>query len=589
MAPSPSNDTEARATRIGAGVCAGIGILAVVAARMQALPLAALGRMLSGDGQLSAEKLHQFSAGQQVFGAALAVAGLLAIVSPALIQRTRELLFHSSRAAFLTALLVWGAASALATYWIVFDGIPHVTDAISHLFQARILAGGQWAAVAPECPLAFFQPHVMMTTDGAWFTKYTPGHPLLLAAGLRVGSEFALPLAAHLLLLVSTYGLARRFFDDPVARATALLLACSPLNILLAGSLMSHTTFLAMFLAGGWALSASALGRAPVINATIAGFAFGVSLLIRPHEFLISAAAVGLGLLVARPASIPDLLRRAPAMLLGLLPCLLLQAIWNIEIYGRALALGYGFTGDRSLFPMFQSTFGLHAGFGWPEAARLTLHRLIRFEQAALGWPVTLPLLLLAAPALRDPRVRFLAAAAAVHAAVYFFYDYLGHEYEARYLFNTLPVILAILVFGIARWSVGAPARRAAVFIVAIAGFAHAAGAYAPHALRPIYGPDYEQANRCLHERASTELPERSLVLIACDTPATRFRYSAGFLFNDPQLTGRVVYARAGGRDLEACLARAFPDRALFRYLADEDDWCQGVFEPVRSDQSPSR
>jgi hypothetical protein len=589
MALPPASGPDVRAVRRAAGGCAGAGLALIAASRLGIIPPALIGRAISADGALSPEKIAQFSTGQQVFGAALLALGVLSIAAPGWLDRLRAAIFHTSHAAFAAALLALGAATALASFRFVFDGIPHVTDAISHLFQARILAEGRWFADLPECPLAFFQHHIMMTTDGKWFTKYSPGHPVLLAIGLRFGAPFALPLAAHLLLLLSAYGLARAFFAENIARAASLLLAVSPLNILLGGSLMSHTTFLAAFLSGAWAMAATMRRPAHSGLSVAAGFAFGWSLLIRPHEFLISAAAVGVGLLISRPSSIPLLFRRIPLLALGALPCLALQAIWNHELYGRAWALGYGFTGDRSLFPMFQSTFGLHDGFGWPEAARLTLHRLVRFEQALLGWPVTLPLLLLALPGARDPRIRFLAAACAVHAAVYFFYDYLGHEYEARYFFNILPPVLALMVQGIARGTSGRPARRAVVLIAAAAGLAHAAGAYAPIGLAPMYGPDYEHTNRCLHERARRELPDQSLVLIESDTPETRFRYSSGFLFNDPALTGRVVYARAGDADLEACIASAFPDRTLFRYVADAADWCNGRFVPLSGAQSAIR
>lgn len=571
---------EASSARRGAAVCALAGLALFAAAWVEALPLALLGRLLSEDGILSPQKVAQLAAGQRWFGAGLFLTGALVWVYPMCPALCMRPLFRSSPLAFGSGLIAAGIGVAAWSYWGLFDGIPHVTDAISHLFQAKILASGHWHAELPPCPLAFFQHHVMMTTDGKWFTKYSPGHPILLAAGLRAGEAALFAIAAHAALLAATYGTARRFFDERVARAATLALLFSPLSVLLAGSLMSHTTFLAAFMLGCWALAAAFTAR-PVAWATAAGFAFGWSFLIRPHEFLISAAAVALGALAARPAMIAALLRMAVPLALGFMPCLAIQAAWNHHLYGRAWALGYGFTGDTSLFPMFQSTFGLHEGFGWAEAFRLSIHRLLRFEQAALGWPVTLPLLVMALPAVRDPRVRFLAAACAVHAGVYFFYDYLGHEYEARYYFNLLPPLFALMGFGFVRWIGASAARRTAALIVAAAGCLHAVGAYWPRALLPVYHGDYEQATRCLHARALAEVPGSSLILIDSGTPETRFRYSAGFLFNDPGLTGPVIYARAEYGDSVDCLVQAFPRRTVYRYVADPGRWCDGQLVPL--------
>lgn len=568
---------EASARRV-AGFCALFGLALFAAAWMNMLPLASLGRLFSEDGILSSEKVVQFAAGQRWFGGGLFLAGALAWAYPAGPALFLHVLFTCRPLVFGSALFAAGIGVAAWSYWGIFDGIPHVTDAISHVFQAKILAAGRWYAELPSCPLAFFQHHVMMTTDGKWFTKYSPGHPILLAAGLRMGEAAVFPISAQAALLIATYGTARRFFDEWVARAIALAMLFSPLSILLAGSLMSHTPFLAAFMMGCWAMAAALKSRATAW-AMAAGFAFGWSFLIRPHEFLISAAAIACGALAARPAMIAAVLRVSVPMAAGFLPCLAIQAAWNYHLYGRAWALGYGFTGDASLFPMFQSTFGLHEGFGWAEAFRLSIHRLVRFEQVLLGWPFTLPLLFFVLFAAWDPRVRFLAAACAVHATVYFFYDYLGHEFEARYFYNLTPPLFALLVFGVARWVGLSPARRMAAVLVAAAGCAHAVGAYWPHGLLPIYHGDYEQATRCLHERALRELPDGSLVLIDSGTPETRFRYSAGFLFNDAALTGRVIYARAEHPEAAGCLRQAFPERVIFRYTAEADRWCEGQFE----------
>ncbi|MCS6771389.1 MAG: glycosyltransferase family 39 protein [Kiritimatiellae bacterium] len=558
------------------------GVILLILWQVGIYPLALAGRLLSADHELSAETVARMATGQVWAALALVATGLTALFRRGIVSpRTMMGAPRVSAPAFLALLMLGGALSAAISFHVLFDSIPHVTDAISHFFQAKIFAGGELVAAAPPCPLAFFQHHVLITNDGKWFTKYPPGHALLLAIGQLLGYSNAALLLAHLLVLVASYFLARSFFTESVARATAAAFAVSPLAILLAGSMMSHTTFLASFLTGSWALvSALHMPRAPFLN-VLAGFAYGLSFLIRPHEFLISAAAVATGLLLSAPRAVLEILRSSRHLLMGFLPAFVAILLWNQKAYGHWAAIGYGFTTDQSLFPMFQSRFGVGEHFKLADAAQLSLHRLIRFDQALLGWPLTLPLLGFAFLRVMDRRVRFLVIATAVHVGVYFFYDYLGHEYEARYYYNLAPVMLVLLAFGLREWAGASPARRFVVLAVVVASFAHAVGAYWPQVVFRNYGPDYEQANRCLHERALRELPPSSLVLIDSGAPEIRFRYSSGFLFNDPALTGRVIYARGEYLDLVPCLVRAFADRRFYRYVADPNDWCNGRFVPV--------
>lgn len=547
--------------------------------------LAWVARFVSEDGQLSQERWLLFASGQRWFGGALAILGLC----NALLTRFLSWMMYPLKACsprqFAIALFVTGLFTAAWSYWGLFGGIPHVTDAISHLFQAKIFAAGAWYAAAPPCPLAFFQHHVMITAEGKWFTKYTPGHSLLLAAGLILHDPGLFVLVAHALLLVAVFSVGYTFFDDGRARWIALGVLFSPLSILLSGSLMSHTTFLCSFLLGIWAL-VRYLKREKVGWAIAAGFLFGWSFLIRPHEFFISSFALAIGAMVSNPRwIIPWIFRASPWIAIGFLPCMGMLAIWNLNVYGRPWALGYGFTADTTLFPMFQASFGFREGFGWKEAFRLTLHRLIRFDQVLLGWPVTLPFLLICLAALSDARMRFLGAVAITHIGVYFFYDYLGHEFESRYYFNLVPVTLAMLVAGIRRWVGQSSKRRTVVALISLASCVHSIGNYWPRAIFPAYSDDYEQATRCLHDRARAEISTPAVVLIDGDSPETAFRYSSGFIFNDIRLTGPIVYARGEYPEPVDCLRLVFPDRVFYRYVAPADRWCAGRFIPLETNR----
>ncbi len=143
--------------------------------------------------------------------------------------------------------MILAALALLAVVLVVLARVavlqgPITDDENVYVFQARLLATGRlWIPSLPEPVRAFFDNQFIIN-DGRWFGMYFPGHPLVLAAALRVGlMDYAGAIEAGLALPLAV-GVARRLFGIRAAWLTAALLLLSPFFIFVSATLLSQTT-----------------------------------------------------------------------------------------------------------------------------------------------------------------------------------------------------------------------------------------------------------------------------------------------------------------------------------------------------------
>ncbi len=451
-------------------------------------------------------------------------------------------------------------------------------------------------AAAPPCPEYFFQHHIYITMDGKWFSIYPPGQATVLALALRFGLASFVEPACFALASASLGWMAHIFFRPWTARRLTLLFIACPLNWLLGASYMSHLTFLATFSVGLAFFTAQIVRFGSTLKGhvsdIIAGFCMAFAGLIRPQDFIIVSAMAGLTVLIVRPTCIPSLLGKAVWLLPGVVLPAVYQLLWNHHQYGSALALGYA-RGVSSVTPLLRPYFGFSPTFGPRDAAAITGWSLLRLNKCLLGWPSAFLLL----PWVFWPgriRRRNVAALLATGLLIgfYFFYFYYGAEYEARFYHPAVPLllylavrgfdritsILALVVRRIRHLEAGATARAIWVTLCA-AAWLYCAAYYLPVYLWPKYSHDYEQASPVLHRLAEDAGLKRALVLVP-SRDGGDFRYSSGFMWNDPRLAAPVIYAR-GLPGAPARLAAAFPKRTIYRF-EPSPDWQGGRFDLIR-------
>jgi hypothetical protein len=183
-------------------------------------------------------------------------------------------------------------ALAAACHRLLLAGMPLTDDEGVYRFAAQILAQGR--LYLPTDPDADFLSHGFVIDDGRTFTQYFLGWPALMLPALRLGLEgyanafyFALAMPAVFLAL-------RRLAGSFWARLGLLLALASPMLLISAGTLLSHTScFAALAWCLYFSLRSSENGSHWAWHSAFA-LAFSAAFFIRP----MTAAALGLPLLV---------------------------------------------------------------------------------------------------------------------------------------------------------------------------------------------------------------------------------------------------------------------------------------------------
>ena len=463
------------------------------------------------------------------------------------------------------ALFVFGVACALG-HWVL-DPIPHVSDEVAYLFQARVFASGRLSVPAPPLP-EFFPSEWLIIHDGRWFGIFPPGWPLLLSLGVRLGVPSLVNPTLGALGLIAIHRLAELLIGEAKALVVALLCALSPFFLFQCASFLSHpasllfTTLSALYLLRG-----AASGRpAPfVASGCLAAMAF----LIRPLDALAiwSVAAGALALRHRTRRQLAGTCLSAAGLAVGVLAYL---------AYNRAL-------GGQWLQPLLTLTSPANRlGFG-PDVGLPPGHDLrhaamnLNFNLAVLGsdlfgWPISslcFVFLLLCFGRLAWPH-RLSALLVASLAVAYLFYWYNGVCFGARFYFASLPFLLILTVEGVSQAPMFLPARigsdlvRRAAFVKTFVAlcFGFAVLVYLPAV--SMFEPYHNQRNvdtDLAHFVADRRI-DQAIVFVGPEPQD----YASGVFANalDPA-QGRIVYAlELGARDAQ--LIDRFPGREVFHY-----------------------
>jgi len=479
----------------------------------------------------------------------------------------------------LAALIALG--TCLAAAWAsqaVFDRIPHLEDEFANLWEAEVMADGQIAQPSPPFPRSFMVPFVV-DYEGLRFGKYPPGWPALLSLGIVLG----VPWLVNALLAGAaawlTYRLGSKLAGPGVGVLAALLVATSPMFLLLSASLMSHalSVFLTLTLTLGWLDGVSADRTPPRLPRglpiAVAGLSLGLLALTRP----LTAVCVGLPLGVhglwimargGRPAKRAVL---AVGLIAFAAACLLLAWQWAL-------------TGDPLLNPYAlwwpYDRIGFGPGHGVTETghtlnlARINTKFSLRVGRHDLfGWPflswIFAPIGLLALR--RRLEAWLLAALLPVLVLIYAAYWVGAWLYGPRYYVEAMGALAVLSAAGIAAlagWLGSAPLKRwrslsVSAFVLVL--LALNVGFYLPARLRQmtgLYG---------MTRAASLPLEWLSLgkALVIVHPAQSWTEYGALLPLTPPFADGELLLAYTRGNEQDARLAQSFADRPVYHYYLE--------------------
>ena len=487
----------------------------------------------------------------------------------------------------------------------VNQGVPHVPDEVSYVFQAKILASFHLTTPIPPVKEAFdfFYPSLLFDSGGRWASVYPFGHPVMLAIGQLVGAIWLIPPLLGALCVVLIYAVGRQIHSVQVGIAAALLLAFSPFFQMTASNLMSHNTaafyiLACLFLIGvNWRSKARAYG--------LAGVCFGLVLNTRPMTaaaLVLPFALLFLYDFLSGRGQRLAIARRSVAFAAGVLLMVGAFYLYNLGTTG-SLSPGYGSNAQLETVLGFGEKNSLARGIQNEQTQLATL--LLVFN----GWPLFIGLALVLLPFIlgsRSHRDLFLLIAAVFTVGVWTAYEGSGIIHGPRYWYESMPFIVLLSARGftllgerVACWA-GLVGRRGAgreepiavarvlsygilAVLLGISVHGWVLGRhydapridYVPRAIEDLKG--FNGADDRLSQKVKEMDLHNALVLVkAC----TNWQcYGTVFWRNDPDFNGDVVYARDLSPERTAAVIASYPDRQV--YLADYGASSVVPYEPI--------
>jgi hypothetical protein len=475
----------------------------------------------------------------------------------------------------VVALIGFGVTAYIASE--ILERMPHVQDSVAYYFQAKTFALGRLWVPVPQLPEFFWHEFVVMA-DGKWYSKYPPGFPAILAAGVVLGYPWLVNpvLAGVSLLLVFLIG--RQIDGVGQGILASVLLLSSPFFLFLSGSFMAHTagmTFALLFVFL-WLRSHE---RPTTWVLLLTGASFGIGFLIRPWSAIAIAAPFGAYTLLhvvrnRRPGTLKFAL-----IALGAVPFVLLWLQYNAILTGNPLknTMEMWWSFDRIGFGPDIGLRGHHPG-----NALYNLNRnLTELVRHAFGWPQFATLAIALVPFATGRANRndwlFLSASVALITA-YFFWWADGIMYGPRFYFELMGFLVLLSARGAftaadraREWlggrrlsdSPGSYSGRVFVCILIAGLLAHNLSLYLPEQFKLHRG--YNFVNRGPVNAVERAGIRNALVFVDVGQPHEWWNYGMVFSSNDPQLEGDVIYARDLGPDNNRRLRSIYPDRGHYQ------------------------
>jgi hypothetical protein len=234
----------------------------------------------------------------------------------------------------LLALVGLAIAIAVIVRHEVFPAFSVNRDEPVYLWQTQMLRDGRFFASDGGTP-EFFQPWLSGRADTGFFSQYTLGFPLVLAAaGIVLGSPGAALALAAALAVVGVYALAREITSDQTTSLIAAgMMTLSPIVIIQSGMYLGYVFSLGLGCLFGAALLAG-VRRERRVLLVVAGFVLGWIFLTRPFDAVLWAAPFVGYVALAHRHEWRRLLTAAGWTALGFVPVFLATLAYNRNITG---------------------------------------------------------------------------------------------------------------------------------------------------------------------------------------------------------------------------------------------------------------
>ena len=488
--------------------------------------------------------------------------------------------------------------------FFIFEHIPRVNDEIAYLFQAKIFKTGQLYVPSP-CAKDFFNfTHII--NNGKWYSQYTPGYPFLLLLGLLIQAPWLInPLLAAASIILF-YFLGREIYNDQVGLLAAIFGSISIWFLLMSSTMMSHTSclfFISLFLL----FLFRSIKKPSIINGLLAGLGLGMAFLIRPYTALLISTPFLLFYASRLFKNFKIMLRNSITLILILTISAFIMLIYNditnndfftfgYEVcHGKEHGIGFGKTGytdtPHTVFLGFTRIFDYVESlnkylFGWPLSSLLAIFPLFFFTKINSMY--------------RKKDLILASGFFSLLVGLFFFWGtfiLVG----ARMSFEAIPILFLLSARGATEIPKLIRSRYKKIDVVnlkkilTVILIIFTAYAFLIRLPRWIWPKDtqwyFERFTNKFagvtpninHTLKSLHLEKSLIIMKFIYHPIEFFPYSwlgSGFLYNDPQLKGNIIYVRDKGKE-NINLFQCFPERKFHLYFGTLE---KGMLIPLKKE-----
>ena len=347
----------------------------------------------------------------------------------------------------ICSIFIFGMASLIA--FATYEYMPHVSDEISQLFQAKIFLSGHLTAPSPPLPEFFTYAEDNIIVTPKWYSQYPPGFSFLLMIGLWLGSPWVINPLLAALSTVLIFLLCRELFDRETAVLSVILFALSPKVLFTSGSLMNHSAAM-FFLLLAVASMVFAVRRQNAQLALCSGIALGISLNIRTLDAVILYLPVGIYSLSAVSSYGRKGLKILGMWLCGFLMMAGILLLYNYYTTGDPLLFGYIARWGESHYLGFHKIRG--GGMHTPLTGLINTILQIRLTDKGLfEWviPVSFFILVVLLFIRKTAWDWIFLSIIFCNLVLYFFWGWTDRLFMGRFYFSATPYLIILVTRGL--------------------------------------------------------------------------------------------------------------------------------------------
>ena len=488
--------------------------------------------------------------------------------------------------------------------YFIFDHTPHINDEVTYLFQAKIFKSGRLFAPSPAAKEFFNFPHVI--NNGQWYSHYPPAYPIFLLFGLLIGAPWIInPLLASLSIILFYY-LGKEVYSKKVGILSSCLGAISIWFLIMSSTMMSHTAglfFVTFFLLFFF----RSLKKPTVLNGLLAGIGLGGAILIRPYNAFLIALPFLIFWVIKTLKNFQLHWKNTLAFGLILLLALSTLLVYNTLTNGDPLLMGYTVRYGASHGVGFGKTGYTESEHSPYLGVFFTIENLKAMNKDLFGWPFSsflalLPLLFLSQKK-RNVHLSHGLFLSSFLVLTFGLFIYWGSFIliGARMFFEFIPVFIILSALGIQeippllfqKLKKSSPLLIKKVVTVVLCVFiAYAFAVRLPQWIWPKetnwyydgFANNFAGVNPAIPKVVESAVKNPSLVILNFiyfpfdDFP--NYWWGSGFIKNDPDLKGDVIYAMSQG-DKNIDIFQHYPHRRIYLYTGTLE---KGLLLPIKKD-----